>query len=212
MSITDIWPREVDKIVRLMIKSRPMENITKTKLPNREDALRNREDILIAAKKVFCMQGIDVPLATIASTADVGRATLYRNFPDRHALLTALLDRYIDKVEEKANAFSEFPDGLFKLFNSHTETLCEYAPLVEYWRMIDRKDPAIVSLYIRLREIYKPLLEMAQKHQLCRETLTVEDMLLICPMLAVSLYQSDAVLQVKMAKHILKILMEGLTP
>ena len=57
----------------------------------RRDAVRNRELLLAAATEVLASEGIDAPLELIARRADVGIATLYRNFPSRDELLTAVL-------------------------------------------------------------------------------------------------------------------------
>jgi AcrR family transcriptional regulator len=59
----------------------------------RSDASANRERLLDAASSVFAERGIDAPLSAIARRADVGNATFYRNFPDRHALVMALAAR-----------------------------------------------------------------------------------------------------------------------
>lgn len=56
----------------------------------RADATRNREALLLAARQLFVEQGVDVPLEAVARAAGVGVATLYRRFPDRDSLLTAV--------------------------------------------------------------------------------------------------------------------------
>ena len=53
----------------------------------RQDAQRNRERILEAARETFREQGLDAPLEEIARRAGVGIATLYRRFPTRDALI-----------------------------------------------------------------------------------------------------------------------------
>lgn len=58
--------------------------------PLRVDAQRRRDRIVAAAKEVFARQGDAVPLETIARVAGVGVGTLYRNFPNREALLEAV--------------------------------------------------------------------------------------------------------------------------
>ena len=65
--------------------------------PLRADARRNREALLAAAVEAFAKDGADVPLETIAANAGVGVGTLYRNFPDRNALVEAA---YRHEVEE----------------------------------------------------------------------------------------------------------------
>lgn len=56
----------------------------------RADAASNRRRILETARALFVSRGIDVPMATIARHARVGVATLYRRFPTREALITAV--------------------------------------------------------------------------------------------------------------------------
>ncbi|GAB1511836.1 TetR/AcrR family transcriptional regulator [Actinophytocola sp. KF-1] len=56
----------------------------------RADARVNRDRILDAARAAFAARGLDVPMAAIARRAGVGVATLYRRFPTRAALITAV--------------------------------------------------------------------------------------------------------------------------
>ncbi|MEV0264111.1 TetR family transcriptional regulator [Streptomyces sp. NPDC050617] len=57
--------------------------------PLRADAQRNREKILAAAVRVFTEEGLDAHFERIAKEAGVGTGTLYRNFPNREALVEA---------------------------------------------------------------------------------------------------------------------------
>ncbi|MFN8664911.1 MAG: helix-turn-helix domain-containing protein [Thermomicrobiales bacterium] len=76
----------------------------------RADAQRNRERILEAARNVFVEQGPDAPLDAIAEAADVGIATLYRRFPDRQALIRAIvIDVLVRSGEEARKALDEEP-------------------------------------------------------------------------------------------------------
>ena len=65
--------------------------------PMRADARRNHEGILKAAWQAFAEGGESTALEEIARRAGVGIGTLYRNFPNRQALVEAL---YVDEVEE----------------------------------------------------------------------------------------------------------------
>src|SRR3954451_19560543 len=56
----------------------------------RADAARNREAIVEAARAVFADQGLDAPLDEIAKRAGTGNATLYRRFPTRSDLVSAV--------------------------------------------------------------------------------------------------------------------------
>ncbi|MUL41395.1 TetR/AcrR family transcriptional regulator [Streptomonospora sp. PA3] len=78
----------------------------------RADARRNREQIIAAARELFLEQGIHAPLEEIARRAGVGIATLYRRFPDRHALVRQVaLDNMALVDAEMERATAEHPDA-----------------------------------------------------------------------------------------------------
>lgn len=56
----------------------------------RADAAHNRAAIVEAARQVFAEQGLDAPLDEIAHRAGTGNATLYRRFPAREDLVSAV--------------------------------------------------------------------------------------------------------------------------
>jgi AcrR family transcriptional regulator len=66
--------------------------------PLRADARRNREKVLEAARAVFADQGVDAQMDDVARRADVGVGTVYRHFPTKDALLTALADELFDTL------------------------------------------------------------------------------------------------------------------
>jgi AcrR family transcriptional regulator len=68
----------------------------------RADARRNRERILAAARDVLVDQGPDAPLDAIAIAAGVGIGTLYRRFPDRRALVRAVVLDVLGLAAEEA--------------------------------------------------------------------------------------------------------------
>ena len=78
----------------------------------RADSLRNREQLLAAAKDAFAEAGADVPLEEIARRAGVGIGTLYRHFPTRDAILAAVYRRGVEQLSESATALlAERPAG-----------------------------------------------------------------------------------------------------
>ncbi|MBD0420511.1 TetR/AcrR family transcriptional regulator [Streptomyces sp. TRM S81-3] len=78
----------------------------------RADALRNRERIVTAAREMFVEHGPDVPLDEIARRAGVGNATVYRNFPDRDALVREVVCSVMDRTARAAEkALAETGDA-----------------------------------------------------------------------------------------------------
>ena len=65
--------------------------------PLRADAERNRQRLLAAAKDLFATRGLDVTLDDIARHAGVGTGTAYRRFPNKDALIDALM---VDRIGE----------------------------------------------------------------------------------------------------------------
>ncbi|MEV3931425.1 MULTISPECIES: TetR/AcrR family transcriptional regulator [unclassified Streptomyces] len=63
-------------------------------------AARNRAALVVAAREVFSAAGLDAPLSMIARRAGVGQGVLYRHFPDRGALATAVLEENVRQIEE----------------------------------------------------------------------------------------------------------------
>src|SRR5260370_21512500 len=70
----------------------------------RADAERNRDKILAAARSAFADPEAEVSMAEISRRADVGMATLYRNFPGRRELLEALYTDEVNAVCKAAKA------------------------------------------------------------------------------------------------------------
>src|SRR5690348_10128663 len=68
----------------------------------RADAARNRARVLDAAARLFAEKGAgDTTMDDIARAAGVGRATLYRRYPDRASIALALLDEHERALQER---------------------------------------------------------------------------------------------------------------
>jgi AcrR family transcriptional regulator len=74
--------------------------------PLRADAQRNRDAILSAARETFEEQGVFAPLDAIALRAGVGNATLYRNFPTRDDLVSAVIEGFFTQALAEADELS----------------------------------------------------------------------------------------------------------
>jgi AcrR family transcriptional regulator len=66
----------------------------------RADARRNRERIIAASRELFAREGPQAQMDDIAAHAGVGIGTVYRHFPTKEALLTAMVrDRFQEFAE-----------------------------------------------------------------------------------------------------------------
>ncbi|MES1924181.1 helix-turn-helix domain-containing protein [Salinisphaera sp. T31B1] len=73
----------------------------------RVDARRNRERLLHAARAVFAADGAHASLQGIAREAGVGIGTLYRHFPSRETLYTAVYEQEVDHLVAMAAELAE---------------------------------------------------------------------------------------------------------
>ncbi|MFQ6325319.1 TetR/AcrR family transcriptional regulator [Nocardia sp. CWNU-33] len=76
----------------------------------RADAQRNYERVLSAAAETFAEEGPDASLNEIARRANVGPGTLYRHFPNRQALLAAVLRERIEALRARAEELMSTTD------------------------------------------------------------------------------------------------------
>lgn len=77
----------------------------------RRDARLRRERLVFAAVELYAAEGFDVPLERVADRAGVGRATLYRNFPNRIALSAAVIEARLEELAVAVNKLGERPDA-----------------------------------------------------------------------------------------------------
>lgn len=89
----------------------------------RADARRNHAQLLEAAREVVIERGADAPLDQIARRAGLGIATLYRRFPDRGALLTAVV---ADALESSRAAAERAHDEAGPADHTGAEALAAY--------------------------------------------------------------------------------------
>jgi AcrR family transcriptional regulator len=76
----------------------------------RADAARNRARIVAAATEVFAERGLEAATAEIAARAGVGEATLFRRFPTKDDLITAIIAVQMDEAAAIASSCLEEED------------------------------------------------------------------------------------------------------
>ncbi len=76
----------------------------------RADARRNRERIMSAGRELFACEGPQVQMDEIAAHAGVGIGTVYRHFPTKEALLTAMVRDRFQQFAELATLAEDIVD------------------------------------------------------------------------------------------------------
>ena len=71
----------------------------------RADARANRQDLLAAAAHLLQEQGAGMSLRPVAQEAGLGVGTLYRHFPTRRDLLTAVLEQVVVRIRRILTRF-----------------------------------------------------------------------------------------------------------
>lgn len=163
---TEVPPTEVPQIL--------------TRRPKRADARRNYDKVVAAAREAFAERGASTSLEEIARRAEVGIGTLYRNFPNRQALLEAV---YVDEVESLCSSAAEFDElPPWDAFVAWMHRLAGYLvtkqalahELLEYF---DRDAPLFQSCRTALFAAGQPLLNRAQQAEVVRVDADLSDII-----------------------------------
>ncbi|MBC9727625.1 TetR/AcrR family transcriptional regulator [Streptomyces sp. TRM68367] len=147
--------------------------------PRRTDALRNRERLLAAAQEVFVEAGPGASLNEIARRAGVGPGTLYRHFPNRHALLTAVLRDRIDALRAQAETLlrTETPDDALAHWLHALLTHARVNHGMVSTVMIEEPVTPGLDCHQVILDAATALLTRAQRQGTARTDLTADDLL-----------------------------------
>ena len=176
--------------------------------PKRADARRNYEKVLAAAREAFAEGGESTALEEIARRAGVGIGTLYRNFPNRQALLEAL---YIDEVEEICRSAAalegadpwEALNGWFERFIGYVAT--KRALSAELLNYLDADAQLFQVCRTSLFEAGEPLLKRAQDAGVVRRDVTIGEVIQIVVGI-VKIPSSEP----GQTQHLLRVALDGL--
>lgn len=159
-------------------------NLAVDRKPLRADAARNVDKIINAARECFRQYGPDVPLQTIAATAGVGPATLFRNFSDKEQLVLAALNRQlrlnVDPVIDVALAGTDAAEGLFRVIDAVMTAASDNANLLG--AVAGRRD-LLTGITGSLIESVGVLLDRGQDQGALRVDISLTDMVRLLAML-----------------------------
>jgi AcrR family transcriptional regulator len=152
----------------------------------RRDAAANYERILVAAAVAIRRDGPKVPLATIAEGARVGVGTLYRHFPTREALFTALAIRafrlVLDHAREAADSDEPAINSIARFFE-RTISRRDDLILPLHGAPVSR-DPGVAGLRTAVREALEEVLRRGRADGTVRGDVTAADIIITGAQLA----------------------------
>lgn len=159
-------------------------NLAVHRKPLRADAARNVDKIIAAAHQCFRDFGPDVPLHTIAVTAGVGPATLFRNFADKEELVLAALNREIqvtvDPVIDESLACADSTAGLLSVIDAVMALASENANLLG---SVAGRRSLLSGISGRLVETVGILLDRGQIQGTLRPDISLLDMVRLMAMM-----------------------------
>jgi AcrR family transcriptional regulator len=175
----------------------------------RADAKRNRDKILAAARSAFADPEAEVSMAEVSRRADVGMATLYRNFPGRRELLEAIFTDEVNAICKAAKTVDGETPGavltawLHRFFGFVTSKRHIASELLEH---TDRSNPLFDNNRARVIAAGRPLLAAAQRAHEVRDNLTLEQILDM--VIAIATIHGDT----RHVEPILQAALDGLRP
>lgn len=158
----------------------------RAKEPQRNDARRNREAILAAARELFA-ESSEVPMYEIGKRAGVGQATLYRHFPDRGAVAGAIFAAELDRLERVAAEHAREADAFFAIMRAVADVQARFHGLVEC--MGEDSDPDTGQLKERFVGLVAEPLRNARAAGLLRPDFDLDDVFLVIALVAGAIEQ-----------------------
>lgn len=153
-----------------------------TARPLRQDAVRNRERLVQAAREVFRRRGLDAPLEEIAREAGVAIGTLYNRFSDRGELVDAALGPLAQRAVELAERAADAEDpwqGFVMFMEDGCELFADDRGLADVYRSSVPGTPVIAAARKRLEALKARILARAQRAGALRADIESSDLALL---------------------------------
>ncbi|MET8807225.1 helix-turn-helix domain-containing protein [Streptomyces sp. NPDC004546] len=179
----------------------------------RADAVRNRERIVTAAREMFVEHGPDVPLDEIARRAGVGNATVYRNFPDREALVREVVCSVMDRTAEAAEvALAETGDAFAALEHfvhaAADERISALCPMIA--SSFDKHHPDLEASRERVEQLVEEVMGRAAAAGQLRPDVGVGDLMIVVAQLSRPPAGTDCLRGDRFVHRHLQLFLDGL--
>ncbi|MFH0522400.1 TetR/AcrR family transcriptional regulator [Streptomyces sp. M41] len=147
----------------------------------RADARRNHERLLTEARAAFAEHGTDASLEDVARRAGVGIGTLYRHFPNRDALLSAVFEEAVGELLTRSHELLRAPEpcaALVAWLREMVRHAGEYRGLARSLMSVSSdRTSALARCSDPIREAGGALLSRAQASGAVRPDVAVGDLL-----------------------------------
>ena len=172
--------------------------------PQRADARRNYDALIAAAREAFGTLGTSAPLEEIARRAEVGIATLYRNFPTREDLIESVYLEEVEAVVQAAQTVGHLEPwpAMLAWFDRVMDYIGTKKALVD---ALNRDSPAIQACRTSLFSAGQPLLASAQQAGVVRPDVSIDDVVRLVTSIAGAVFPSA-----EQRSRVLSVALDGL--
>jgi AcrR family transcriptional regulator len=162
-----------------------------------------------AAERLLDERGRAVPLYEVGRAARVGQATLYRHFPDRTALLAAVLEERLEELEGIAAEQEGRPDAVLTLLRAMAAQQAGSAALLELLRESGPASPEVRGLIERIHGLVAEPIATAIAAGLVRPDFGTDDFTLVLGMLDGTLHGAEEPHRAAVADRTLTLVLGG---
>jgi AcrR family transcriptional regulator len=174
----------------------------------RKDAVRTRRAIVDAAQDLL-QHDQEASHAEIARAAGVGRASVYRHFPDRGDIVAALLGEMIGRVEQTAAA-QDGPIPLVDLLRAMAREQARSLGVISIMRRDGVAPEQLDVLNDRVLALFAEPLATAKREGTVRGDLALDEIPMVLTMVEGALNQvGDPVTRGETASRALDLILQG---
>lgn len=178
----------------------------------RADARRNHERLLTEARSAFAERGTDASLEDVARRAGVGIGTLYRHFPNRDALLSAVFEDAVGDLLSRSRELLHAPEPCAALVTWLREMVThagEYRGLARSLMSVSTDGTsALARCSGPIREAGGALLARAQEAGTVRLDISIGDLLQLTHAIALAAEETPG--DPELADRLLYLTLRGL--
>ncbi|MZD04596.1 TetR family transcriptional regulator [Streptomyces sp. SID5785] len=181
--------------------------------PMRADARRNYERLLAQARKAFAEHGTGASLEEVARAAGVGIGTLYRHFPNRYALMSAVFEEAVGDLLARSRALLGADEPCAALVAWLREIITHASEYRGLSRALMSASQDASSALSRcsdpMREAGQALLSRAQESGAVRRDVSITDLLQLTN--AIALAAEETPTDPNLADRLLHLTLRGIT-